>query len=87
MLNHNNNLGRCMPCGLATNDFFYLVINGVSEQSVVPMPSSNFDFDGQSNWRLELPGSILEQATKSKSTPLGICLYLSPVRTGMTQAC
>mmetsp|Transcript_28848 Transcript_28848/g.64508 ORF Transcript_28848/g.64508 Transcript_28848/m.64508 type:complete len:85 (-) Transcript_28848:39-293(-) len=71
----------------ATNDFFYLVINGVSEQSVVPMPSSNFDFDGQSNWRLELPGSILEQATKSKSTPLGICLYLSPVRTGMTQAC
>jgi hypothetical protein len=63
----------------ANDTVFFLVINGMTDQSLAPMTNAHFEFDNSTNWRLQLPSEILTTATKNKTEPLRICLFLSAV--------
>ena len=69
------------PPGPAADAFFYVAINNMVDPSVVPMSSAQFEFDQAGKWRLELPKPVLVTATKEKTVPLGLCIYLTPVNT------
>jgi hypothetical protein len=68
------------PPAAAAPDYFHLVVNGMVNQTVTPMSSSAFQFDGSAQWRLELPGSVIAEATANMTKPLGLCFYLTQVR-------
>ena len=82
MMAQMSGLGGAPPAAPAAPDFFHLVINGLADQGMTPISSSAFpfEFNGASQWRLELPASGINLATESMTQPLGLCIYLTQVR-------